>query len=154
MENKRSGLMFWKLIKSFNYFSGALAFSSLYLSSKFKKKRKYISNLHAHCFFFFFLKHFILYLHIADWQYCDSFRWTAKQLSHRYIHQIRSDQSLSRVWLFATPWIAARQASLSITNSRSSLRLTSIESVHPFTPKLPSHPAYHITLNRVPCTIP
>jgi len=43
--------------------------------------------------------------------------------------QFRSDQSLSRVRLFATPWIAARQASLSITNSRSSLRLTSIESV-------------------------
>ena len=34
-----------------------------------------------------------------------------------------SVQSLSRVWLFATPWIAARQASLSITNSWSSLRL-------------------------------
>ena len=47
------------------------------------------------------------------------------------VHQIRSDQSLSRVWLFATPWIAARQASLSITNSQSSLRLTSIESVMP-----------------------
>ena len=45
--------------------------------------------------------------------------------------QIRSDQSLSRVRLFATPWIAARQASLSITNSWSSLRLTSIESVMP-----------------------
>ena len=45
--------------------------------------------------------------------------------------QIRSDQSLSRVQLFATPWITARQASLSITNSRSSLRLTSIESVIP-----------------------
>ena len=45
--------------------------------------------------------------------------------------QIRSDQSLSRVRLFAAPWIAARQASLSITNSRSSLRLTSIESVMP-----------------------
>ena len=43
--------------------------------------------------------------------------------------QIRSDQSLSRVRLFATPWIAACQASLSITNSQSSLRLTSIESV-------------------------
>ena len=40
-------------------------------------------------------------------------------------------QLLSRVWLFVTPWIAARQASLSITNSRSSLRLTSIESVMP-----------------------
>ena len=45
--------------------------------------------------------------------------------------QIRSDQLLSRVQLLATPWIAARQASLSITNSRSSLRLTSIESVMP-----------------------
>ena len=43
----------------------------------------------------------------------------------------QSVQSLSRVRLFATPWIAARQASLSITNSRSSLRLTSIETVMP-----------------------
>ena len=42
-----------------------------------------------------------------------------------------SVQSLSRVRLFATPWIAARQASLSITNSRSSLRLMSIKSVMP-----------------------
>ena len=47
------------------------------------------------------------------------------------IHQIRSDQSLSCVWLFATPWIAARQASLSITNCQSSLRLMSIEPVMP-----------------------
>ena len=46
-------------------------------------------------------------------------------------NQIRSDQSLSHVQLFATPWIAALQASLSITNSQSSLRLTSIESVMP-----------------------
>ena len=38
---------------------------------------------------------------------------------------------LSRVQLFATPWIAARQASLSITNSRSSRKLTSIELVMP-----------------------
>ena len=45
--------------------------------------------------------------------------------------QIRSDQSLSRVRLLETPWIAARQASLSITNSQSTLRLTSIESVMP-----------------------
>ena len=42
-----------------------------------------------------------------------------------------SVQSLSCVRLFATPWIAARQASLSISNSRSSLRLMSIESVMP-----------------------
>ena len=44
---------------------------------------------------------------------------------------ISSVQSLSRVQLFVTPWIAARQASLSITNSQSSLKLTSIESVMP-----------------------
>ena len=46
-------------------------------------------------------------------------------------HQIRSDQSLSLLRLFATPWIAAHQASPSITNSRSSPRFTSIESVMP-----------------------
>ena len=45
--------------------------------------------------------------------------------------QFSSVQSLSRVRLFVTPWIAARQASLSITNSRSSLKLTSIQSVMP-----------------------
>ena len=40
--------------------------------------------------------------------------------------QFSSVQSLSRVWLFETPWITAHQASLSITNSQSSLRLMSI----------------------------
>ena len=48
--------------------------------------------------------------------------------------QFKSVQSLSRVWLFETPWTAARQASLSITNSQSLLKLMSIESV------IPSHP--------------
>ena len=42
-----------------------------------------------------------------------------------------SVQSLSRVRLFATPWTAAHQASLSITNFRSLLKLTSIKSVMP-----------------------
>ena len=47
--------------------------------------------------------------------------------------QFSSVQLLSHVWLFMilTLWITARQASLSITNSRSSLRLTSMESVMP-----------------------
>ena len=45
--------------------------------------------------------------------------------------QFSSVQLLSRVLLFATPWITARQSSLSITNSRSSLSLMSIESVMP-----------------------
>ena len=44
---------------------------------------------------------------------------------------VSSFQSLSRVQLFATPWTAARQASLPITNSRSLLKLMSIESVMP-----------------------
>ena len=45
--------------------------------------------------------------------------------------QFSSVQSLSHVWLFATPWIAAHQVSLSITNSWSSPKLMSIESVMP-----------------------
>ena len=45
--------------------------------------------------------------------------------------QFSSVQSLSHVRLFAIPWIAARQASLSVTNSWSSLKLMSIESVMP-----------------------
>ena len=45
--------------------------------------------------------------------------------------RISSVQLLSRVQLFANPWITAHQASLSITNSRSSLKLTSIELVMP-----------------------
>ena len=45
------------------------------------------------------------------------------------ITRFSSVQSFSRVQLFVTPWITAHQASLSITNSRSSIRLMSIESV-------------------------
>ena len=44
---------------------------------------------------------------------------------------VNSVQSLSRVWLFATPWTAAYQVFLSITNSQSLLKLMSIESVMP-----------------------
>ena len=51
-----------------------------------------------------------------------------KFITHLWFSSV---QSLSHVRFFATPWIAARQASLSITNSRSSLRLTSIESMMP-----------------------
>ena len=54
--------------------------------------------------------------------------------------QFSSVQSLSRVRLFATPWIAARQASLSITNSWSSLKLMSIELVMPSNHLILCHP--------------
>ena len=46
-------------------------------------------------------------------------------------HQFSSVQSLNHVWLFVTPWTAARQASLSITNAQSLLKLMSIELVMP-----------------------
>ena len=51
-----------------------------------------------------------------------------------------SVQSLSHVRLFATPWNAARQASLSVTNSLSLLKLMSIESVMPSNHPILSHP--------------
>ena len=61
-----------------------------------------------------------------------SFRLHESRIHHtKNLFQFSSVQSLSHVRLFVTPWIAARQASLSITNSQSSLKLTSIESVMP-----------------------
>ena len=54
-----------------------------------------------------------------------------KRCSTWLIIQFSSVQSLSCVWLFATPWTAARQASLSITNSQSLPKPMSIESVMP-----------------------
>ena len=55
-------------------------------------------------------------------------------------YQFSSVQSLSCVWLSATPWTAAHQASLSITNSRSLLKLMSIESVTPSNHVILCHP--------------
>ena len=57
-----------------------------------------------------------------------------------YRVQFSSVQSLSRVRLFATPWIAAHQASLSITNSQGLLKLMPIKSVMPPKPLIPCHP--------------
>ena len=54
--------------------------------------------------------------------------------------QFSSVQSLSRVWLFATPWIAAHQASLPITNFWSLLKLMSIELVMPSSHLILCHP--------------
>ena len=69
--------------------------------------------------------------------YLSSF--TDLQDTFKYI-QFSSVQSLSRVQLFATPWIAERQAFLSIINSQSSLRLTSIDSVMPSSHLILCHP--------------
>ena len=65
-------------------------------------------------------------MHIYVWLNCFAVQ---QKLSCK--STISSVQSLSCVRLFATPWTAAHQASLSITNSRSSLKLMSTESVMP-----------------------
>ena len=58
------------------------------------------------------------------------------------VHEYRfsSVQLLSHVWLFVTPWTAAHQASLSITNSWSLIKLVSIESVMPYSHLILCHP--------------
>ena len=58
---------------------------------------------------------------------------------------INSVQSLSRVQLFATPWTSARQASLSITNSRSLLTIMSVASVMPSTHLILGRPLLLLT---------
>ena len=68
-----------------------------------------------------------LLVKLSSWNHV--FKGSLGKLIHRC--QFSSVQLLSHFRLFATPWIAARQASLSITNAWSSLRLTSIESVMP-----------------------
>ena len=72
-------------------------------------------------------------------------------LNFKIQNQIRSDQSLSHVQLFATPWIPAYQASLSITNSRSSLKLMSIKSVMPSNHLIPCRPL--LLLPSIPSSI-
>ena len=66
-----------------------------------------------------------------DWKEESGSECASNLILYFLAFKFSSVQSLSRVRLFATPRIAARQASLSITNSQSSLRLTSIESVMP-----------------------
>ena len=68
------------------------------------------------------------------------FRTLSYEFRGGYTQSISSVQSLSHVRLFATPWIAACQASLSITNSQSLLKLISIESVMPSSPLILCHP--------------
>ena len=72
-----------------------------------------------------------VYRHLLKIHFFISFGYISRSGIAGSSVQFSSVQWLSRLRLFATPWIAARQASLSITNSRSSLRLTSIESVMP-----------------------
>ena len=68
-------------------------------------------------------------------------------ISTATLRWVSSVQLLSRVRLFATPWTAARQASLSITNSRSSFKLKSIELVMPSNHLILCHPLLFLPSN-------
>ena len=70
------------------------------------------------------------------------YKWWGNDLhkQSRTWKKLSSVQSLSRVQLFVTPWTAPRQASLSITNSQSLFKLTSIESVMPSNRLILCHP--------------
>ena len=74
---------------------------------------------------------FRLYIHFEGRQF---------SLILKLQYQFSSVQSLSHVWLFATPWSTARQASLSITNSRSLPKLMPIELVMPSSHLILCHP--------------
>ena len=65
--------------------------------------------------------------------------WTESETESHSV-QFSSVQSLSCIQPFATPWVAARQASLSITNSQSLPKLMSIESVMPSSHLILCHP--------------
>ena len=66
--------------------------------------------------------------------------WLGEDSNGLSLSQFSSVQSLSCVWLFVTPWTGAHQASLSITNSQSLLKLMSIKSVMPFSHLILCHP--------------
>ena len=82
-------------------------------------------------------------MHSSGTYFCHSVVWFLDSANMMHLVLVHSSsllcsiplfssvQSLSHVWLFATPWTAARQASLSITNSWSLLKLMSIELVMP-----------------------
>ena len=81
---------------------------------------------------------YLAYLHSArpclsaGYLFLDDQQYMVLPLKRNQTHTVsQSVQLLSLVWLFVTPWTAARQASLSITNSWSLLKLMSIESVMP-----------------------
>ena len=113
------------------------------------------------CFYFIFPIPFpmlFLYLDLSSWPHYisllrNSFNifcktWLlAMDFINFYLFQFSSVQLLSRVRLFATPWMAARQASLSITIPRSSLRLTRVgDAIQPSHPlSSPSPPALNLS---------
>ena len=99
-----------------------------------------------------------LILQLQRNKFCQKSKWTWKQIVSQSSHQIRapthlycsfkfsSVQLLSRVQLFVTPWTAAHQASLSITDSQSLLKFLSSDIIQPSHPlSSPSPPTFNLS---------
>ena len=99
-----------------------------------------------------------LILQLQRDKFCQKSKWTWKQIVSQSSHQIRapthlycsfkfsSVQLLSRVQLFVTPWTAAHQASLSITDSQSLLKFLSSDVIQPSHPlSSPSPPTFNLS---------
>ena len=112
-------------------------FITIIVTTKNKKKDKDIP--HGNNSFFIYI---YIYIYFVCLFVCFRILTTAREFPTPSILDGRfsSVQSLSYVRLFATPWTAARQASLSITNSRSLPKLMSIESVTPSNHLILCHP--------------
>ena len=87
----------------------------------------------------------MLLLKVPNWEVSKFSNSELSILFSTMITGFSSVQSLSRVWLFVTPWTAASQASLSITNSHSLLKLMSVESVMPSNHLILCHPLLLLT---------
>ena len=97
--------------------------TTFFTNSKYVKSHRWFLNMC--CYFFFLIFLYLLLLYEQYFQYFHRFAYKS------CLSQFSSVLSLSRVWLFETPWIPARQASLSIINSRRSPKAMSFESVMP-----------------------
>ena len=82
----------------------------------------------------------VYYSKCSSYYHCNENSQRTTALPFQTAFQFSSVQPLSRVWLFEIPWSAARQASLSITNSRSLLKRMFIESVMPSNYLILCHP--------------
>ena len=86
-------------------------------------------------------------IYFSFFKYVFNWRLIALQCYIGFCHQFSSVQSFSHVRLFVIPWTAAHQASLSITNSQSLLKLMSIELVMPSNHLILCHPLLHLPSN-------
>ena len=91
------------------------------------------------CYFFFLMEVYVVKL-LKSPGLGDEFKSQSERNKSNMELYFIVVQLLSPVWLFATPWTAACQPSLSITNSQSLLKLMSIESVMPSNHLLLCHP--------------